>query len=192
MKFTSDYAPIEIQLRKSKLVFGTITSIIFLGIGIWLLAAPPVITLPVLRNQLIVSLVAGASCGFWGIMATIFFSKLKYRKPGLIISSEGITDNTSGLHIGFVPWSDITAVTERTVFNQKFINLAVNDPQTYIAKQPNALKRKAMEINQHSFGCAIYISTNGLDISYKELKALITDKFHSSQMNYNTPSFSPN
>jgi hypothetical protein len=102
--------------------------------------------------------------------------KLIKNEPALIISADGITDNSSGVSAGFIPWSDIIAVKEAVIANQRFINLVVKNPQEYIDRQKSVFRRKIMQKNHDIFGTGIGISTNTLKISYSELKKILEER----------------
>lgn len=103
----------------------------------------------------------------------MMLKKLADHKPGLIISNEGITDNSSGVSAGFIPWTDVVAIDETQVYNQKFINVIVKNPQDYIDRESNAFKRKMMQVNHKSYRTLIGISANALQYDYAELKSLL-------------------
>jgi len=168
---------IEIQLSKSKLTLLSLGSIIFVGLGVWFVTNPPKESIPFFSNPTVLFIVGLASILFFGLVGFFIFKKLFDNSPGLIISAEGVFDNSSGVSAGFVPWTDIVEIKETKVFNQSFINLVVKNLQDYIDRQKNAFKRKSIQINYKSYGTVIGISTNGLKIKYEELKALLDSRF---------------
>lgn len=172
--FTMDQpGQVTIKLNKSRLTVLLIGSIIFFIAGVWMLTGKPA---------------AGNVSPFFlkltGIFAVIFFGagffflwkKITDEKPGLIINNEGITDNSSGVSAGFIPWGDITGIKLVKVFNQRFLMLIVRNPDEYILKQANALKRKAMQMNLKNYGSPVGISSNTLQCRLEELKDMLDDK----------------
>jgi len=168
---------IEIPLNKIKLTLMLLSSIIFCGAGIWFEMDPPGINTPILGNPITIFIFGLAIILFSGLAGFILFKKLSDSSFGLIISDEGVVDNSSGISAGFVPWTDITAIKETRVFNQRFINLVVKNPQDYIARQKSFIKRKLVQSNYSSFGTAISISANGLKCNQSELKVILDNKF---------------
>ena len=168
---------IEIQLSKSKLTLLFLGSIMFVGLGGWFVISPPEVNILIFSNPTVVFIVGLASILFFGLVGIYLFKKLFDKSPGLIISAEGVFDNSTGVSVGFVPWTDIVEIKETKVFNQSFINLVVKNPQEYIDSPRIAFKRRLMQINYKSYGTVIGISTNGLKIKYKELKALLDERF---------------
>ena len=168
---------IEIQLSKSKLTLLFLGSIIFVGLGVWFVTHPPKENIPIFSNPTVLFIVGLAGILFFGLVGFFIFKKLFDKSPGLIISDEGVFDNSSGVSVGFVPWTDIVEIKETKVLNQTFINLVVKNPQDYIDRQKSVFKRKSIQINYKSYGTVIGISANGLKIKFKELKALLDERF---------------
>lgn len=102
-----------------------LSSIIFCGAGIWFEMDPPGINTPILGNPITIFIFGLAIILFSGLTGFILFKKLSDNSSGLIISDEGVVDNSSGISAGFVPWTDIIAIKETRVFNQRMINLVV-------------------------------------------------------------------
>lgn len=168
---------IEIQHSKLKLTLMFLGSIIFVGLGIWFVTIPTETDNLILASPTLLFVVGFASILFFGFVGFSILKKLGDKSPGLIISEEGVVDNSSGVSVGFIPWTDILEIKETKVVNQKFINLVVKNPQEYIDRQQSLFKRKAMQINHNSYGTVIGISANGLKSNYKGLKLLIDNKF---------------
>ena len=53
------------------------------------------------------------------------------KKELVIIDKGGITDNSTSESIGFIPWNDISDIGIKTVKNQKFISLSLNNEEKY-------------------------------------------------------------
>lgn len=168
---------IEIKLSKAKLILMFLGCIMFVVLGVLFIRNPAEYKSFIMRSPTFIFIAGCASVMFFGVIGFFLFKKLNDKSYGLIISKEGITDNSSGVSAGFIPWTDIIAIKESKVVNQKFINIVVKNPQVYIDKQKNVLKRRAMQINYNTWGTAIGISVNGLQINYNELKRLLEKSF---------------
>lgn len=169
---------IEIPFSKIKLTLMLLGSIVFFGTGIGIMVLPVKIDGSVFFQNPTINFIFGiVDSLFFGIAAIFCFKKLGDNSPGLIISDEGVVDNSGGISAGFVPWTDITAIKETKVFTNRFINLVVKNPEEYIARQKNVFKRKAAQANYSSFGTVISISANGLKSNQSDLKAILDNKF---------------
>ena len=114
---------------------------------------------------------------FFGIFGFFIFKELGDKSPGLVISDEGVFDNSSAVSVGLVLWSDLLEIKESKALNQIFISLVVKNPQAYIDRQTNVIKGILMQKNYDSYGTAIAISVNGLNCNYRELKETLDKKF---------------
>ncbi|WP_242258262.1 STM3941 family protein [Streptococcus thoraltensis] len=81
-----------------------------------------------------IQLIGLPSIAFFGIFLVIYTKKIFSPRPLLIIDEQGITDNSSALAIGFIPWKDIENVELRHMLNQTFISVEVKSHDAYLAK----------------------------------------------------------
>ncbi|EJL64484.1 STM3941 family protein [Flavobacterium sp. CF136] len=174
----SEENQIEIPLSKQKLYLMLFGSIIFVGIGTWLVVNPPKSNHPIFGNPMIILISGISAIVFFGYITFTLFKKLPDNKPCLIINSEGIIDNSSGVSAGIILWTDIIEISTSNVMNQKFLMFIVKNPEEYINRQNGIVKRKAMEINYRTYGSPISISANTLDTNFEELYELLQRKFN--------------
>lgn len=173
---------IQIPLSKSKIIVMLLGALMFVAIGLWLIISPPSIENSFWGYPIKTAIAGYASVIFFGLCSFFFIRKLFDTKTGLIIDSNGITDNSSGLSVGYIPWSDIEQISVVEIHKQKLILLHVKNPQQYIDKQTSFLKRKSMELNNKMYQTPLSISTNGLKISFDKLFALITKRFEEANV----------
>lgn len=169
---------IEIPLSKQKMLLTLLGSIVFVGLGIWFLINPPRISNPILGNPALIFILGLASILFFGLVAVTILRKFSDKKPGLIISRHGITDNSSGVSAGLILWTDIQEIKISQVMSQKFLMFIVSNPQDYLDKVTNPLKRNAMKMNYKTYGSPISISSNALRINFNELQKILVKKMN--------------
>lgn len=167
---------IEIPLSKSKMTLTFIGSLTFVAIGIWLLVKQPEFKNPILGHPNVVFIVGIVSILFFGLIAILVFRKFFDKKPGLIINQQGIFDNSSGVAAGLIPWTDIQEITISQVMSQKFLMIIVKNPEKYLEKVSNPIKRNAMKMNYKTYGSPISISANALQTDFDELEKLLSKK----------------
>ncbi|MDH4472782.1 MAG: STM3941 family protein [Fluviicola sp.] len=167
---------IEIPLSKTKMTLTLLGSLAFVGIGIWFLIKPPKISNPILGNPTLIIAVGLASILFFGFVAVSIFRKLSSKNVGLIISRQGVTDNSSGVSAGLIPWTDIQEINVSQVMSQKFLLLIVRNPQEYLDNVRNPIKRTAMKANYKMYGSPISISAKVLDTDFDRLHQLMVEK----------------
>lgn len=167
---------IEIPLSKQKMLLTILGSIAFVGLGIWFLINPPKSSNPIFGNPTLIYIVGFASVLFFGLIAVTIFRKFSDIKPGLVISRHGVTDNSSGVSAGLIPWSDIQEIKISQVMSQKFLMFIVSNPEDYLDKVTNPIKRNAIKMNYKTYGSPISISSNALKTNFDELQKLLEDK----------------
>ena len=169
---------IEIPLSKQKMLLTLLGSIVFVGLGIWFLINPPRISNQIFGNPTLIFIVGLASILFFGLVAVTIFRKFSDKKPGLIINRHGITDNSSGVSAGLIPWTDIQEIKISQVMSQKFLMFIVSNPRDYLDKVTNPLIRNAMKMNFKTYGSPISISSNALRTNFNELQKLLVEKMN--------------
>jgi hypothetical protein len=173
----TDSLQIEIPLSKKKMFLTLFGSIVFVTLGFWFLFYPPQIDNPFFGNSTIIFLSGLASIIFFGLIAITITKKISDNKAGFVINDEGIIDNSSGVSAGLVKWIDIQEIKQINVMNQRFLMFIVKNPQGYIDRETNIIKRKAMQMNFNSYGSPISISANALDTDFDRLHELLKSKF---------------
>jgi len=172
---------IEIPLSRRKLVKLICYCIVFIAAGTWLAIYQPQTSNPILNSTLLKYAIGmlGILMGLIGFFA--FLMKIFDTKAGITIDQTGVIENASALSVGRIPWADILDIRETTAqgsfsAKEKFIIIMVKNPDYYISKQKNAIRRKLMELNARKSGSPLYITTNGLKIRHAELKELLQQK----------------
>jgi len=169
---------IEIPLSKTKMTMTFLGSLAFVGLGLWFLINPPKSNHWLFGNPTLIFVAGLASVLLFGLVAITIFRKFSDKKAGLIISKDGITDNSSGVSAGLIPWADIQEIKVSQVMNQKFLMFIVSNPQDYLDKVKNPLKRNAMKMNYKTYGSPISISSNALKTNFDDLQKLLVEKMN--------------
>lgn len=170
-----------IKLSKIKIILLTLGSIFFVGLGVFLLLLDVQTTESQNKfNSPVFVYGIGVACVvLFGFGSLLGIKKLFDQSPGLIINSEGILDNSSGVSAGIIPWADVVGIEEYQVKQQKFISIKVKNPEKY-ANKGSFLKRMVNRANIKMCGTPINISVNGLKISYDDLHGFIREYYHNS------------
>ncbi|MFD1123029.1 STM3941 family protein [Methylophilus flavus] len=155
-----------IQLSKSKIVVLLLISIVFVWLGWWMFSLDAVqiqsqrrFNSPEFIHGL--GLVAIILFGLGMVVAIIkFFDK----KPGLVLNSQGIYDNGSGVSAGFIPRSEITGFGIWEFQKQKLLIVLLEDPEKYI-EAGNVFRRALNRANYKLCGSPIAITSNALKIN---------------------------
>lgn len=97
-------------------------------------------------SDIVAILIGLFSIAFFGWGFIILIKRLFTNHSLLIVDEQGMTDHSSALALGFVPWEDIENVQLRHMLNQTFISVSVKDQEAYLAKM-STLQRNATKAN---------------------------------------------
>jgi hypothetical protein len=97
------------------------------------------------------------------------------RRPGLVLSAEGLTDNSSASPAGFIAWRDIEDVRA----NPRWVALQLRDQSRMLAGRP-AWRRKLMRWSARRFGGDVLINTSTLLVQPDDLLRLISERLYGS------------
>lgn len=162
---------VEVQLSKLKIILIATGSFAFVLLCLWLLGLDAGGDVPRRFNPAVVKAVSIAGIGFFGLCGIWATAKVFDNRPGLILDPSGITDNSSGVAAGVIPWSDVRGFAEFETHGQKMLVVLVKDPEKYIGVG-NPIRRALNKANFEMVGSPISISSNSLKINYAELVEL--------------------
>jgi len=111
------------------------------------------------------------AAGFYGI------KKMFDKKVGLIIDSNGITDNSNESSIGLIEWNDITEIRTKQVVSTKFLLIDIVNPEKYIGKAKNRIQARLMKANMNIYETPLSITSNTLKYDFGELEKLIQTEY---------------
>jgi len=125
-----------------------------------------------------------------GILSTIFFAacgifslrQLFDNSPGLKLSYDGFTDNSTFVSVGFVPWSEVVEIRKLRVQMAKFVSVQTKDPDRYI-NRGNFLQRMTNRVNLMIYKSPINVSSVFLRIKHDDLLELMEQYLANSRRN---------
>ena len=164
---------VVVGLSKKKVFLLIVGSFAFVALGVWMFsldASSIARNLP-RKDPRFVHGVGVAAIAFFGLCGSIGLRKMFDKKPGLVLNSSGITDNSSGVSAGFIPWSEIKGAKILQVGAQKILIIMVEKPEAYVGRG-NILQRAANKMNFNLYGTPILIASNTLKIGFPELHSL--------------------
>lgn len=158
-----------IELSKGKTILMILGSFGFVAVGYWLFSmnAAAMKGAPI-DDPLFIHGVGIVGMVFFSLTGILGIRKLFDKKPGLVLNSAGIIDNSSGLAAGFIPWSEITGAEIYEIRRQKMLMIMVRNPEEFI-QRGNILQRAIVRINSKMCGSPIAISPNTLEINFTKL-----------------------
>jgi hypothetical protein len=164
------------KLIKLLLLFAGCLLLVFFFVLVQLPTPALLLSLPALL------LMAGAFIFFTGfLLGTLYFRQIIRNGPGLIIDNTGFTDYTSILAAGYIPWSEVKAIKPITLSGKKCIAVILKNPDAFLERQPNALKRKAMTHHLRNYGSPVRLDGDSLECSFDELLHHLQSSFDRSR-----------
>ena len=171
---------IEIPLSKNKLYLGILGSSLFVIAGFWLFFNANLyldFPLRLFTNPLIIKGIGILSILFFGMIEILKIKKLLDKKAGLIIDSNGITDNSNATSVGLIEWNDISDIKTKRIMSTKFLLINVLNPEEYISKSKSGMKAKLMRTNLKMSGTPINITSSTLKYNFSELEKIVRIEF---------------
>ena len=159
-----------IALSKTKILLLIAVACAFVVGGLWMFQLSPaeIASQRRFNSPLFVHSIGMVSIVFFGLCGVIGVKKLFDKKPGLILSANGIVDNSSGVSAGFIPWSEIVGFDIFEVQRQKMLIVKVTHPERYV-EVGGSMRRTLNRVNFKMCGSPIAITPNSLQIGFKEL-----------------------
>jgi len=167
---------IEIPSSKIKLIIMLIGSCIFILLCLKLAKDPEKFITFNHKNVEIIRIVGIVGCALFSSALIYIPLKLLDKKPGLTISEEGITDNSSAVSVGLILWKDIISIKTEQIKSIKFFIVDVKNPDEYIMSK-SKLKQMLLKINIQKYGTPITIMCSGLKYDFNKIQQLINDGF---------------
>jgi hypothetical protein len=121
---------VEIPLNKCKLFFAIAGSVLFVVLGVYFLNNSSKMNL----NAFLVKGIGIAGIFFFGATGVFVIGKFFDKKAGLIVDNNGITDQSSGVSLGLILWSDITEIEIGRIMSNRFLLIHVRNPEQYLAR----------------------------------------------------------
>ncbi|MGT2951129.1 hypothetical protein BU202_07540 [Streptococcus cuniculi] len=139
--------PIIVTSKKSRYGVLSILSLFMTLIsGLCIFAYSSELHIPILSLMFILVGVMGVAFFGWSF---VFYTKCIFAKqlpPILTVDDKGITDKSSAISIGFIPWEDISYIHLQPHLNQTYISVTLTDNDKYLAKM-NAFQKYSSKAN---------------------------------------------
>ena len=165
-----------IGISKVKTLLILLGALAFVVLGVWFLTldTQAIEAQRKFNSPVLVYGIGGVAIAFFGACGIFAVKKLFDSSPGLVLNRQGLTDNSSAISVGFVPWSEVSRIEEHQIQKQRFISIFVDNPDKYM-NAGNVLQRKARQANLKMCGTPISISSNALKMKYDDLYSVIED-----------------
>ena len=148
---------VKIELGKRKLFFALTCSILFIATGIKYILDPAKYISFIFRNTELIRITGFAMLIFSALGFLYILFKAFDKKPGLIISKNGITDNSHFCSAGLIKWSEIIGIRTHQVMSTKFLLIDVSNPEKFI-RESSSFKAWLMKTNLKMYNTPLSIT----------------------------------
>jgi len=163
-----------VDLDQGKIIVGIFCAFLFVGLGFWIVSwdNASIQALRGINNDPLFVRSVGVAAILIALAFLLFgIRNLLNRKPGLVLSSAGFTDNSSTYAAGFIPWSEIRGLRVYKILGQRCLIIHLISPEKYIIRG-GPLRRMLMHANASICESPIVISSSTLEIEFDELHQL--------------------
>lgn len=162
-----------VLLSKGKNLGLLLIGVVFVALGAWMIAMPDADIEAQRRfnSPWLIHGLGWAAVLFFGLCSLVAARNLFSSRPGLVLDREGLTDQSSGLAVGFIPWRDIAGFEPCILQGQKMLVVLLENPQAYVEKG-GPIRRHLYRMNLGLVGSPFAISANALKLDFDELVAL--------------------
>lgn len=150
--------------KTKRIVMLAFISFVFVAIGIVLV----IFSTQAGEEELLLKIIGMSSIVVMGLCLIYYINVLINRKPALIISDEGIFDNSSFIGAGLVKWEDIEHIDFINFSGQVFLGIMTWDPNLII-NRTNGVKRVLNKMNRGLIDAQVNIPVKILSCSMDEL-----------------------
>lgn len=107
----------------------------FVLIGLWILFGGDEMFTSNLLN-FIMKIIALVDIVFFGYTMLFLIKRSQQNIDLVIVDNNGITDNSTTVSVGLIPWGDINEIYINSILNNKYILVKVEDERKYLNKMP--------------------------------------------------------
>ncbi len=168
----------EIPLSKKKITLLTLGGLLFVFLGLIM-----IFVLSDFRWSLfdiLFKAIGLLGLAFGGVAVHIGSKKLLDKKPGLIIDEQGITDNSSGSSLGFIPWHEIVAIRRTMVMDIPMLLIDLENPKEHLNKA-KGLYKTLLNNNLETYGTPLAIAGNTLKCSFDSLTIMLEESLEKAK-----------
>ena len=157
---------IEIGRSRIKTFFLLLGTVGFIIGGVWIIASD---------TNILEKIVGGIGILFFGAAIPIGIKKLITNETAIELSKKCLIIEPQSNKKYALPWDKITRFDEISIKGAKIILINVSNPEDWINRETNTIKRKMMQFNLNNYGTPFNITSSGLKVSHKKLLKMLND-----------------
>lgn len=117
---------------------------------------------------------------FFAFAFVFLLKRAKAGKSILIVDDKGITDHSSAVAFGFIPWADVKQVYLTSIMGNQLIELELNNEEQYIQRL-SRLQQFAFFANRKLGRQAVCITLNTTNVSPQSIYTQIQQKLQAAK-----------
>ncbi|MBN3003499.1 hypothetical protein JW897_07085 [Chromobacterium alkanivorans] len=158
---------IRIEFGGGKVLLLIVAGLAFVAVGYAMWTAPDTEVSLVRRYG-----AGGAAMVFFGACCLLGLRQCLQRKPALVFNAQGLSDHSSQIAVGLIPWADIVGWEVSAGRGQQFLIIKVRAPGKYLSRL-GPVARLFSHFNFICYGSPIAISSTALQASFDDLLVLL-------------------
>ncbi|MCT1901665.1 STM3941 family protein [Oceanobacillus sojae] len=161
-----------VMAKRGRMVMLTIFSLVFVVLGIFILLVP-------FKERMLPIVIGILAILVFGLCFLYYVKALFKNEPAVIITKEGIIDNSSYIRAGLVKWGDIEAIDALNFSGQVFLGIFTYDPELIINRS-SGTKKVFNRLNKGLLPSQVNIPFKNLDCSAEELMNAIGERWEAA------------
>ncbi len=160
---------VKVSRSRIKTLLLIIAAIGFVATGVWMIAAKD--------SDIFLKVIGAVSVLFFGSAIPLGLKKLINNDDGLHLTSNALIIEPDSTQKLVIPWTEIIGFRVVKIQSTKIIVVDVDNPEDWLSRESNPIKRKLMQFNQSTYGTPFNISASGLNLSHNKVLAEL-ELFH--------------
>lgn len=165
----------EIYSSKKKSLLILLASLAFVVGGIYMFMNAEDFTGQRERSPFFIKAIGIVSVLFFGLGIYVAIRQLLANQLILIIDENGINVNPKKSLTEYIQWKNISGFSELKIHNQKFVVIDVDNPDYWIEKEENGIRKKLMRFNVSNYGSPFNLSATATQMNHAELLKTLTE-----------------
>ncbi len=166
---------LKLYTSKKKSFLLLIGSLLFVVWGIYAIITAD--ELPYRNSPLFTKTIGLLSVSFFSLGIYASIKQLFSKQLVLVVGKNGVNVNPSKSSTDYIEWKNLRFFTELKIARQKFIIVNVDNPEYWIEKEKNKVRKRLMKFNLKNYGSPFNLSANLTQLSHSELMKVLNEKF---------------
>ncbi len=165
----------EIYTSEKKAMRLLVISLFFIALSVCFIINPKVFINPFLQASYLIQGIGLLSVLFFGFGMYVATRRIVKTELALVVDVEGIHMYPKKANSKLINWECIIGFSEIKINGQKILIIKVSNPEYWLLRESNMIKKKMMQFNFSNYGSPLSISTGFLAISQEDLVQILEE-----------------